>query len=88
MKWDWPLSNFGSMCILFSEMSQVLVLEVIKLLSDFVEKDEHFGSPIGGLDAYPIIHEADLRGSGVNSNDRLFFYFFVLFFPLLFFHYL
>jgi len=50
-------------------------LEVLRLLSNSVEKDEHFGSPIGGLDAYPIIHEADLRGSGVNSNGRLFFYF-------------
>jgi len=73
------------MCILFSEMSQVLVLEVIKLLSDSVEKDKHFGSPVGGLDASPIIHEADLRGSGVNSNGRLFFYFFALFFHCYFF---
>ncbi|XP_066384649.1 uncharacterized protein [Miscanthus floridulus] len=53
-----------------SEMSQVLVLEVIMLLSDSVEKDEHFGSPVGGLDASPIISEADLRGSGVNSNGK------------------
>ena len=68
-----------------SEMSQVLVLEVIRLLSNSVEKDEHFGSPIGGLDASPIISEADLRGSGVNSNGRLFFYFFVLFFSIVIF---
>jgi len=71
-----------------SEMSQVLVLEVIRLFSDSIEKDEHFGSPVGGFDASPIIPEADLRGSGVNSNGRLFFLFFCFVFPLLFFYYM
>jgi len=68
-----------------SEMSQVLVLEVIRLLCNSVEKDELFGSPVGELDASHIIPEANLRGSGVNSNGRLFFILLFCFFPLLFF---
>jgi hypothetical protein len=56
-----------------SEMSQVLVLEVIRLLSESVEKDEHFGSPIGGVDSSPIV--PDPRTTPVNANGRLFPFF-------------
>jgi len=60
-------------------------LEVIRLFSDSIEKDEHFGSPVGGFDASPIIPEADLRGSSVNSHGWLFFcfVFFIVTFLLL-----
>ena len=54
-----------------TKMSQLLVLEVIKLLSETVEKDENFGYDDGGLQSSPVIPEPDHMPSVGNGKGML-----------------
>lgn len=53
-----------------SKMSQVLVLEVIKLLSESVQNDENFGYQSHGVDASPICSQRDGIPATSNGNGR------------------
>lgn len=50
-----------------SEVSQVLVLEVIRLLSESVDKDDQFGSFGGVREQSTILSDGGPRGAGIHG---------------------